>query len=61
MYEAADHVTLNFTNNISTASVLLAINKTSDTTWHPGLIHKLREFSTSLVKPIDSFLSNGKF
>jgi hypothetical protein len=34
----ADHVTLNFNNNISTAAAFLDIEKAFDTTWHPGLL-----------------------
>jgi hypothetical protein len=30
----ADHVTLNFNNNMSTAAVILDIEKAFDTTWH---------------------------
>jgi hypothetical protein len=33
----ADHVTLNFNSNMSTAAVFLDIEKAFDTTWHPGL------------------------
>jgi hypothetical protein len=57
-----DHVTLNF-NNMSTAAVLLDIEKSFDTTWHTGLLYKLSKmgFSTSLIKLIISFLSNRKF
>jgi hypothetical protein len=46
----ADHVTLNFNNNISAAAVFLDIGKASDITWHTGLLYKLSEleFSTSL-------------
>jgi hypothetical protein len=41
----------------------LVIEKALDTTWHPGLLHKLSElqFSTSLLKLIASFLNNRKF
>jgi hypothetical protein len=56
----ADHVTLNFTNNMSTAAVFLDIEKPFDTAWHSGLLYKLSdvEFSTSLIKLIASFLSD---
>jgi hypothetical protein len=37
----ADHVTLNFNNNMSTAAVFLDIEKAFGTTWHPGLLYKL--------------------
>jgi hypothetical protein len=59
----ADHVTLNFNNNMSTAAVLLDIEKTFDTTWHFGLLYKLSELelSTSHSKLTDSFLTNRKF
>jgi hypothetical protein len=60
----ADHVTLNFNNNMSTAAVFLDIEKTFDTTWHSNLLYKLSqpEFSTSLIKLIaSSFLTDRKF
>jgi hypothetical protein len=52
------HVTLNFNNKMSTAAVL-DIEKSFDTTWHPGLLYKLSNlnFSTRLMKLISSFLS----
>jgi hypothetical protein len=40
MYEANGHVTLNFNNKMSTASVFLDIEKAFDTAYHPGLIYK---------------------
>jgi hypothetical protein len=56
----ADHANLNFNNNMSTAAVFLDIEKALDTTWHSGLLYKLSklEFSTSLIKLIDSFLTD---
>jgi hypothetical protein len=33
-----DHITMNFSNNMSTAAVFLDIEKAFDTTWHPGLL-----------------------
>jgi hypothetical protein len=36
-----DHGTLNFSNNISTASVFLDIEKAFDTIWHLSLLYKL--------------------
>jgi hypothetical protein len=59
----ADHVTLNFNNNMSTDAVFLDIEKAFDTTWHPGLLYKLSklQFSTILIKLIGSFLSQRKF
>jgi hypothetical protein len=50
----ADHVTLNFNNNMSTAAVFLNIEKAFDTTWHPGLLYKLSksQFSNNLIKLI---------
>jgi hypothetical protein len=56
----ADHVTLNFKNKMSTATVFLVIEKAFDITWHSGLLYKL-EFSNSLSKLIGSFLSQSKF
>jgi hypothetical protein len=55
-----DHVFLNFNNNISTAAVFLDIEKAFDTTWHLGLLYKLK-FSFNLMKLISSFLSQRKF
>jgi hypothetical protein len=59
----ADHVTLYFNCNISTAAVFLDIEKAFDTTWQPGLLYKLSklQFSISLIKLIASFLSQRKF
>jgi hypothetical protein len=59
----ADHVTLKFNNNMSTAAVFLDIEKAFDTTWQPGLLYKLSnlKFSASLFKLISSFLSQRKF
>jgi hypothetical protein len=59
----AEHVTLHFNNNMSTAAVFLDIEKAFDTTWQPGLLYKLSklQFSTSLIKLITSFLSQRKF
>jgi hypothetical protein len=53
----ADHVTLNFNNNMSMAAVFLNIEKAFDTTWHSGLLQKLSEleFSTGLIKLIAFF------
>jgi hypothetical protein len=58
-----DHVSLNFNNDISTAAVFLDIEKTFDTTWHPGLLYELSElqFPISLIKLIASFLSSRTF
>jgi hypothetical protein len=57
----ADHVTLNL-NNMTTAAVLVYIEKAFGTTWHSGLLHKLYEleFSVSLIKLIASFLADRK-
>jgi hypothetical protein len=50
----ADHVTLHFNNNMSTAAVFLDIENAFETTWQPGLLYKLSQlqFSTSLIKLI---------
>jgi hypothetical protein len=55
-------VTLIFNNNMPTAE-FLDIGKAFDKTWHPGLLYKLRKLklSKNLVKPISSFVSEGKF
>jgi hypothetical protein len=37
----ADHVTLNFDNNMSKAAVFLDIMKAFNTTWQSGLLYKL--------------------
>jgi hypothetical protein len=59
----ADHVTLNFSTNISTVAVFSYIEKAFDTTWHSALLYNLSEiqFSTSLIKLITSFLTDRKF
>jgi hypothetical protein len=46
-----------------TAAIFLDIQKAFDTTWHPGLLHKISELhiSSSLIKLVSSFLSNRKF
>jgi hypothetical protein len=48
---------------MSMAAVFLDIEKAFDKTWHLGLLYKLSElkFSTSLIKLINSFLSQRKF
>jgi hypothetical protein len=57
------HVTSVFNNNICTAAVFLNIEKAPDTIWHLGLLNELSElkFSITLIKLIDSFLSQRKF
>jgi hypothetical protein len=59
----ADHVTLNFSNDMSMAAVFLDIMKAFGTTWHSDLLYKFSEleFSTSLIKLIASFLTDRKF
>jgi hypothetical protein len=56
------HVTLNFNNNMSTAAEFLDI-ETSFDIWQLGLIYKLSglKFSISLIKLINSFLSQRKY
>jgi hypothetical protein len=56
-------VTLNFNNNMYTAAVFLDIEKAFDKTWHLGLLYMLSELkiSISLIKLINSFLSQRKF
>jgi hypothetical protein len=63
MYEAYDHVTLNFNNNMSRAAVFLNIEKVFDNIWHTGLLYNLSklEFAVNLIKLIISFLSQRKF
>jgi hypothetical protein len=39
----ADHVTLNFNNDMSMAALFLDIEEAFYTTWHSGLPHKLSE------------------
>lgn len=58
----ADRFTLNFNTNISTAVVLLYIEKSFDTTLYSVLLHELSsEFPTGLIKLIVSFLIDRKF
>jgi hypothetical protein len=59
----ADHITLNFGNDMSMAAVFLGIKKALGTTWHCGLPYKLSEleFLTSLIKLIASLLTDRKF
>jgi hypothetical protein len=58
-----EHVSLNFNNNMSTATVFLDIEKPFHTTWNSGLLYKLSELqlTISLIKLIASFLTNRKF
>jgi hypothetical protein len=55
-----DHITLNF-NNMFTAAVFLAIDKSFNKTWHSGQLYKLLELLKSLIRIIASFLNNRKF
>jgi hypothetical protein len=59
----ADHITLNYNNNMLMASVFSVIEKAFNRTWHSGLLYKLSEleFSTSHIKLIASFLTDRKF
>jgi hypothetical protein len=59
----AEHVTLNFNNNMAKALVFLNIEKAFDTTWHSALVYILSEleFSTNLIKLIASFLTDRTF
>jgi hypothetical protein len=58
-----DHITLHFSKNMSTAAVILYIEKAFDTSWRLGLLYKLSKLKCSirLIKPISSFLSHRKF
>jgi hypothetical protein len=53
----ADHVILQFNDNVSTCTVFSDIEKAVNTTWHYGLLYKFSEleFLTSLIKIIASF------
>jgi hypothetical protein len=57
-HHSVDHVILNFNNNMSMAAVFFDVERAFDTTWHPGLLHKLPklEFVASLIQLISSFL-----
>jgi hypothetical protein len=59
----ADHITLNFNNNMLTTIVFLDIEKAFNTIWHSGLLYKLSELEvlTSIIKLIASFLTDRKF
>jgi hypothetical protein len=59
----ADHVILNFYNNVSTAAIFSGIETAFDSTRQSGVLYKLSElgFSTSLIKLIASFLTSRKF
>jgi hypothetical protein len=58
-----DQVTLNLNDNMSTVALFLGIEKAVDTTWHSGLLYKLRKLESlsTLIKLIGSFLSQHKF
>jgi hypothetical protein len=58
-----DHVTLIIKINVSIAAVFLDIGKALATSWRSGLLYKLfkLEFSTSMIKLSNSFLSHRKF
>jgi hypothetical protein len=58
----ADHITLNFSIDMSVAAVFLDIMKAFGTTWHSGLLYNFSEleFSTSLIKLITSSLADRK-
>jgi hypothetical protein len=58
----ADHITLNFNNNMSSVAVFLDIDKAFNTTWHSGLLYQFSEieFPTSFIKLIASFLTERK-
>jgi hypothetical protein len=59
----ADHITLNVNNNISMAAVFLDTEKSSDTTWHSGLLYQFSELelSTKLITVTASFRIDRKF
>jgi hypothetical protein len=58
-----DHITLHFNSDMSTAAVVLDIEKAFDKTWHIGSLYKScnLKISVSLIKLISSFLSQRKF
>jgi hypothetical protein len=45
----AEHVTLKFNSNMSTAAVFLDIEKAFHSTWQPGLPNKLSKLQFRLV------------
>jgi hypothetical protein len=58
----ADHVTINFNNNMSMVAVFLDIEKVLDTIWHPDLYQFSKlHFLASIVSFICSFLFSRKF
>jgi hypothetical protein len=48
----ADHVTLHFSNNMSTAAVFLDIEKAFYTTWQHGLLYKLCKLQKNCEKEV---------
>lgn len=58
-----DHINKEKANHKSTGLILLDIEKTFDTVWHDGLLHKLDNFGIpiSLVSLIGSFLEDRSF
>lgn len=56
-------MTTNFNKNVSTAMVLLDLEKAFDTVWHQGLICKLSEFNFPLylIKITQSYLRDRTF
>jgi hypothetical protein len=59
----ADHVTVNFNSNMSTAAIFLDIEEAFDTTWYSGVLYKLSEIelSASLIKLFASLVTERNF
>lgn len=59
----ANYISTNFNTKMSTAMLLLDIEKAFDTVWHGGLIYKLHEIGIPLylIKILQSYLKNRTF